>query len=72
MFIGVAGSIAGTFSPATWPQVVNFPYAFPILTMQATNEADSAVVLLKSVGVGLIVIFISALDAENFYKGKMA
>jgi lantibiotic transport system permease protein len=72
VFIGVAGSVAGTFSPATWPEVVNFPYAFPILTMQATNEADGAAVLLKSVGVGLMVIFISALDAENFYKGKMA
>lgn len=71
VLIGVAGSIAGTFSPAAWPEVIHLPYAFPVLEMQVTSESDGNLILLKSVVVGLLVLSLSVLDVEKFYKQKM-
>lgn len=67
--IALVGSVVTLIAMRGWENIVNYPYAFPYLSLLESDERFYPAVV-KSLTGGLIIFLISVIDMKYFNKNK--
>lgn len=67
--IALMGSVVTLFAVQGWEHSINYPYAFPYLSLMEGNETFSPAVVKSLIG-GAIIFALSVIDMKYFNKGK--